>query len=120
MLRWRNVEEAPAKLFRRCHLGGNQFSVLAFMSQKVIHYEPIIDIHDKGFRRLMRLAIPTLISGTVLQLNAIIQPDSQISLRVPYDSPHSNDVEIAHGHIRHRRRKRHVSSFDISLRETKL
>lgn len=31
-----------------------------------------LDLHDPGFRRLWRLAIPTLISGSIVQINTII------------------------------------------------
>ncbi|MFY9130494.1 MAG: hypothetical protein GX948_00840 [Clostridiaceae bacterium] len=75
MLRWGGTSEgAPAKVALGVAISAAiNFLYLLFMSRKVIHYEPIIDLHDKGFRRLLRLAVPTLISGTVLQLNAIIQ-----------------------------------------------
>lgn len=49
------------------------FIYVTFMARKVIHYRPVIDRRDRGYRRLLRLAIPTLISGTVVQLNLIIQ-----------------------------------------------
>ncbi|HHW93050.1 MAG TPA: hypothetical protein GX734_00915 [Clostridiaceae bacterium] len=75
MLRWGGTEpEAPAKVaFGVAISAAINFLYLLFMARKVIHYEPIIDTRDRGFRRLLRLAIPTLISGTVLQLNAITQ-----------------------------------------------
>ncbi len=75
MLRWGGTsDDAPAKVaFGVAISAAINFLYLLFMSRKVIHYEPIIDLQDKGFRRLVRLAIPTLMSGTVLQLNAIIQ-----------------------------------------------
>ena len=36
------------------------------------HYVFSVDIRDTGFRRLLRLAVPTLISGSIIQLNAIV------------------------------------------------
>ncbi len=75
MLRWGgSTPEAPAKVaFGVAISAAINFFYLLFMSRKLIHYEPIIDLRDSGFRRLLRLAIPTLISGTVFQLNGIIQ-----------------------------------------------
>ncbi len=75
MLRWGgDSPSAPAKVaFGVAIAAAINFVYLLFMSRKVIHYEPVMDLQDKGFRRLLRLAIPTLISGTVIQLNAIIQ-----------------------------------------------
>ena len=40
---------------------------------KLVFYRPTISMKDKGFRRLWHLALPTLISGSVVQLNYIIQ-----------------------------------------------
>jgi len=49
------------------------FLYLAFMARRVMHYRPLIDLEDPGYKRLLRLAIPTLISGSVIQLNSITQ-----------------------------------------------
>lgn len=35
-------------------------------------YRPIIRLQDEGFKRLVRLAIPTLLSGSVAQINSIV------------------------------------------------
>ena len=45
-----------------------------FLARKFIvnNYQPLLNRNDPGFRRLIRLAIPTLISGSVVQLNAIV------------------------------------------------
>ncbi len=75
MLRWGGpTPDAPAKVALGVSIAAAiNFLYLLFMARKLIHYEPIIDLQDRGFKRLLRLAIPTLISGTVLQLNAIVQ-----------------------------------------------
>ena len=36
------------------------------------HYTWSLDIHDTGFRQMVRLAVPTLISGSIIQVNTII------------------------------------------------
>jgi putative peptidoglycan lipid II flippase len=36
------------------------------------HYTFSLDYHDAGFRRMVRLAIPTMISGSIIQINTII------------------------------------------------
>lgn len=36
------------------------------------HYRVLLDTRDEGFRRLVRLAIPTLLSGSVAQVNSIV------------------------------------------------
>lgn len=37
-----------------------------------IHYQTSLDLRDRGFRRLVSLAVPTLLSGSIVQLNTII------------------------------------------------
>ncbi|HHU04223.1 MAG TPA: murein biosynthesis integral membrane protein MurJ [Fastidiosipila sp.] len=50
------------------------FVFMIFMTRdKLVFYRPTISMKDKGFRRLWHLALPTLISGSVVQLNYIIQ-----------------------------------------------
>lgn len=50
------------------------FSFIMLMTRdKLQLYRPVISLQDKGFRRLWSLALPTLISGSVIQLNYIIQ-----------------------------------------------
>lgn len=75
MLRWGNQSAgAPAKVALGVVISSAiNFIYLAFMARRVIHYRPILDLSDPGYKRLLRLAIPTLISGTVIQLNSIIQ-----------------------------------------------
>jgi putative peptidoglycan lipid II flippase len=36
------------------------------------HYQPSLDLKDDGFRQMVRLAVPTLFSGSIVQLNTII------------------------------------------------
>ena len=75
MLRWGSESaSAPAKVaFGVVIAAAVNFLYLAFMARKVIHYRPLIDTKDSGYKRLLRLAVPTLISGTAIQLNLIIQ-----------------------------------------------
>ena len=75
MLRWGDqTAGAPAKVALDVVISSAYiFFYLAFMARKVIHYRPMLDLSDPGYKRLLRLAIPTLISGTVIQLNSIIQ-----------------------------------------------
>ncbi|HZK29404.1 MAG TPA: murein biosynthesis integral membrane protein MurJ [Clostridia bacterium] len=75
MLRWGSESaDAPAKVaFGVVIAAAVNFLYLAFMARKVIHYRPLIDTRDRGYQRLLRLAVPTLISGTAIQLNSIIQ-----------------------------------------------
>ena len=75
MLRWGDqTAGAPAKVALGVVISSAiNFFYLAFMARKVIHYRPMLDLSDPGYKRLLRLAIPTLISGTVIQLNSIIQ-----------------------------------------------
>lgn len=75
MIRWGDqTSGAPAKVaFGVVISSAVNFLYLAFMARRVIHYKPLIDLQDRGYRRLMRLAVPTLISGTAIQLNSIIQ-----------------------------------------------
>ncbi len=35
-------------------------------------YRPVIDWHDPGFRQLVRRAVPTLLSGSIVQVNTIV------------------------------------------------
>ena len=35
-------------------------------------YQPSLDLKDEGFRQMVRLAVPTLFSGSIVQLNTII------------------------------------------------
>lgn len=50
------------------------FVFMIFMTRdKLLFYRPTISMKDKGFLRLWHLALPTLISGSVVQLNYIIQ-----------------------------------------------
>ncbi len=44
----------------------------AFAGRHLNHYIPSLDIRNKGFRRLVKLAIPTLISASIVQINLII------------------------------------------------
>lgn len=47
---------------------------MIFMTRdKLRFYRPAIELKDEGFRRLWSLALPTLISGSVIQINYIIQ-----------------------------------------------
>ncbi|NLV47757.1 MAG: murein biosynthesis integral membrane protein MurJ [Clostridiaceae bacterium] len=49
------------------------FLIQFFLARKEFRqYVFSLDIHDSGFRKLLRLAIPTLISGSIIQLNSII------------------------------------------------
>jgi len=75
MLRWGDDSPgAPAKVALGVVISAAiNFFYLAFMARRVIHYKPMINLKDEGYRRLLRLAVPTLISGTVIQLNSIIQ-----------------------------------------------
>ena len=75
MVRWGDQSAgAPARVARGVVISAAiNFFYLAFMARRVIHYRPMIDLEDEGYRRLMRLAVPTLISGTAIQLNSIIQ-----------------------------------------------
>ncbi|MDD2426663.1 MAG: murein biosynthesis integral membrane protein MurJ [Eubacteriales bacterium] len=50
------------------------FVYMILMSRdKLRFYRPHISLKDQGFRRLWSLALPTLISGSVIQINHIIQ-----------------------------------------------
>ncbi|HPX93519.1 MAG TPA: murein biosynthesis integral membrane protein MurJ [Bacillota bacterium] len=75
MIRWGDQSAgAPARVALGVVISSAvNFLYLAFMARRVIHYKPIIDLQDRGYRKLMRLAVPTLISGTAIQLNSIIQ-----------------------------------------------
>jgi len=75
MMRWGGTAaDAPARVaFGVVIAAAVNFVYLLFMSRKVMHYEPLLDTRDRGFKRLIRLAVPTLISGSIVQLNAIIQ-----------------------------------------------
>ncbi len=75
MLRWGDQSAgAPARVALGVVISAAvNFIYLAFMARRVVHYRPLIDLKDPGYKRLLRLAIPTLISGTVIQLNSIIQ-----------------------------------------------
>ncbi len=49
------------------------FLYQAFSARRELRYFRFsLDIHDRGFRRLVQLAIPTLISGSVLHLSSIL------------------------------------------------
>ncbi len=51
-----------------------QFAYMLFRSRKEIRlFRPNLDVKDPGFKALVRLAIPTLMSGSVMQINSIIQ-----------------------------------------------
>ncbi|HHU07126.1 MAG TPA: murein biosynthesis integral membrane protein MurJ [Clostridiaceae bacterium] len=41
--------------------------------QEVKFFRPTLDLKDPGFKRIVRLGIPTLLSGSVMQINAIVQ-----------------------------------------------
>lgn len=75
MLRWGDqTPGAPAKVALGVVLSAAiNFIYLAFMARRVLDYKPIIDLKDPGYKHLLRLAVPTLISGTAIQLNSIIQ-----------------------------------------------
>lgn len=75
MVRWGDQSPgAPARVALGVVISAAiNFIYLTFMARRVIHYRPLIDLKDQGYRHLLRLAIPTLISGTVIQLNSIIQ-----------------------------------------------
>ncbi|MDD4185934.1 MAG: murein biosynthesis integral membrane protein MurJ [Eubacteriales bacterium] len=75
MLRWGDQSAgAPARVALGVVISAAvNFIYSAFMARRVVHYRPLIDLKDPGYKRLLRLAIPTLISGTVIQLNSIIQ-----------------------------------------------
>lgn len=50
------------------------FVFMLFMTgSKLRYYQPVISLRDSGFRELWRLALPTLISGSVMQINVIVQ-----------------------------------------------
>ncbi|NLC26473.1 MAG: murein biosynthesis integral membrane protein MurJ, partial [Fastidiosipila sp.] len=51
----------------------NFIFMMLMTRDKLQLYRPVISLRDKGFRRLWGLALPTLISGSVIQLNYIIQ-----------------------------------------------
>lgn len=51
----------------------NFIFMMLMTRDKLQLYRPAISLRDKGFRRLWGLALPTLISGSVIQLNYIIQ-----------------------------------------------
>lgn len=49
------------------------FFLQLFMARREFrNYSLSFDLHDNGFRRLLRLAVPTLLSGSIVQLNTII------------------------------------------------
>lgn len=50
------------------------YFVMQFMQarQELKHYTLSFDYHDSGFRKLLKLAVPTLISGSIIQINMII------------------------------------------------
>ncbi|MGI6090340.1 MAG: murein biosynthesis integral membrane protein MurJ [Saccharofermentanales bacterium] len=51
-----------------------QFIYVLVRARKEIRpYRPNLDVKDPGFKALVRLAIPTLMSGSVMQINSIIQ-----------------------------------------------
>ncbi len=51
-----------------------QFLFVLFRArQEVSLFKPRLDLDDPGFRRIIKLAVPTLLSGSVMQINAIIQ-----------------------------------------------
>jgi putative peptidoglycan lipid II flippase len=45
---------------------------MLFALKNLKNYRPIILINDKGFRRLFALAIPSLLSSSIVQINSII------------------------------------------------
>ena len=51
----------------------NLVFMLLMTRDKLRLYRPTIELKDQGFRRLWSLALPTLISGSVIQINYIIQ-----------------------------------------------
>ena len=40
--------------------------------REVIHYRPSLDTHDPEFRRLFKLAVPILISASIVQINILL------------------------------------------------
>lgn len=49
------------------------FLMQFYLTRKELkNYSFSFDVSDKGFRRLLKLAVPTLISGSIIQLNTII------------------------------------------------
>ncbi|NLB10384.1 MAG: murein biosynthesis integral membrane protein MurJ [Clostridiaceae bacterium] len=41
--------------------------------QEVKLFKPNLNVNDPGFKRIVRLSIPTLLSGSVMQINSIVQ-----------------------------------------------
>ncbi|MBO4474456.1 MAG: murein biosynthesis integral membrane protein MurJ [Clostridiales bacterium] len=40
--------------------------------REVVHYKPSVDTHDPEFRRLFKLAVPILISASIVQINMLL------------------------------------------------
>lgn len=51
-----------------------QFMYVLIRGRKEVRFfRPNLDVQDPGFKRIVHLAIPTLLSGSVMQVNAIVQ-----------------------------------------------
>lgn len=60
------------------------FLYQAFCARRELRYYRFhLDLQDSGFRRLVRLAIPTILSGSVLQLSSVIMNRYANGLNLP-------------------------------------
>ncbi len=68
------TEEAVKKVAWSVVLSAILYFMFASFSarRELIRFRPTFDLQDRGFQRLLRLAIPTLLSGSVLHINSII------------------------------------------------
>lgn len=69
-----STEEAVKKVAWSVVLSALFYFIFAafFARRELMNFRLSLDFEDQGFRRLLRLAIPTLLSGSVLQLNFMI------------------------------------------------
>ena len=69
-----STEEAVKKVAWSVVLSALLYFIFAafFARRELMNFRLSLDFEDQGFRRLLRLAIPTLLSGSVLQLNFMI------------------------------------------------